>query len=125
MKIKQLWIAFLACVALVVVWFTFDASYKVYQWGTQTRSTHFTHKGEKAEGSTIFEADRYRNKETANHFLDQYKEKNWTVWYSPFQLENSTIDRFFPLKSCIYTAIVWCIFIYFIWLGYYVGKYYR
>jgi len=106
----------------------------VIEWGIEELASNrfileatysFTHKGEKAEGSTIFEADRYRNKETANHFLDQYKEKNWTVWYSPFQLENSTIDRFFPLKSCIYTAIVWCIFIYFIWLGYYVGKYYR
>ena len=148
MKYKQIWVAFLSCVLLVVLWFTFNSSYQVYQWATQTRSSRplelewgveqqasdrfvldasyiFLHKGQKVEGNTIFQNERYRNKSTANHFLNLYKEKEWTVRYSPFQLQNSTINRLFPLKSCIYTAIVWCIMIYFVWLGYYVGKKYR
>ncbi|ADI39278.1 putative membrane protein [Waddlia chondrophila 2032/99] len=139
MKKKQLWVTFLSCIALVVLWLSFDAGYKTYQWAMQTRSTHpisiewkieqqasdrfalsanyiFLHKGQKAEGSTTFQAERYRNREAANHFLNQHKEKEWVVRYSPSQPQNSTINRHFPLKSSIYTAIVWCILIYFIWL---------
>lgn len=147
MRNKQIWIAFISCIALIVLWFTFNASYKLYRWSTQTRTAEpqtmewgieqqasdrfvleatytFSHKGQKYEGNTIFKTDRYRNKETANHFLNDYKNREWTVWYSPFQPQNSTINRFFPLKSCIYTAIVWGVMIYFIWLSRYVGKHY-
>lgn len=148
MKNKQIFAAFLACIGLIVLWFTFDSSYKVYQWITQTHATKplqlewdieqqasdrymivaayvFDANGQKVYGQTEFHSKRYKNLEAANHFLDEYSDKEWVVWYSPSQPKNSTINRYFPLKSCIYTAIVWCILLYFIWLSYYVGKKYR
>lgn len=148
MKNRQTWIAFVSCVALIVLWFSINSSYKVYQWATQTRTAkplavewqverqandryaitaHYTflHKGEEFTGATLLQSKRYKNLQTANHFMEECSKNKCIVWYSAFQPNNSTIDRFFPLKSCIYTAIVWSILLYFIWLGYYVGKKYR
>lgn len=148
MKHKQIFVAFLACIGLVVLWFSFNSSYKVYQWVTQTKSTKplkiewdieqqasdrymivaaytFKDKGKEVFGQTEFHSKKYKSIETAKHFIDEYSHNNWVIWYSPSQPQNSTINRFFPLKSCLYTAIVWCIFLYFIWLSYYVGKNYQ
>jgi hypothetical protein len=138
---KLLWLIFLAVMALVALGFSLRSGYQTHLWLAQSAAAApasinwsiekngsdrfilsadytFSFKGREIAGRTTFPSTRYRNVQTAEYFLRKQMEKRWTVRYSPLRPRNSTINHFFPLKSCVYTAIVWCILFYFIWLGY-------
>lgn len=132
--------ALMACMAIAVLWFTFDTGYQLYRWVVQTVETIPAHiewqvhqeaqdrytlaaqyafkvKDSTYQGETAFRSKRYKSPETASHFLKQHIQANWKVFYAPDRPQISTINRVFPLKSCVYTAIIWGVMIYFFWLG--------
>jgi hypothetical protein len=140
MSKNSLWLALMGCMAIAVLWFTFNTGYQLYRWVVQTAETvptniewqvrqesqdRYTLAAQYAFkvndstylGETIFRSKRYKSPETAAHFLQQNIQTDWKVFYAPDRPRISTINRIFPLKSCIYTAIVWGVIIYFFWLG--------
>ncbi len=145
MNKKQLWITFLAGFALIAFWFSLQSGYQIYRWMTQSAKSSptsinwkiekkaegrfiliadytFSLNGKEINGRTAFPSMAYKNIQTAEYFLSKQMKTPVTIRYSSSQPKNSTINRFFPLKSCIYTAIVWSILFYFIWLGYYTAR---
>jgi hypothetical protein len=139
------WLAFLAVIALIVVWFSAATTYDLYSYyivNTQTFPTkvEWSIKGKSSdryilsakyqyrikntlfEGETAFHAMTYKSPRAAEIKLAEHKKQEWAVWYSARNPENSTLLKLFPYKSCAYAVILWGLLLYFVWLGFYVGK---
>lgn len=142
---NQMWLAVLAVFALIALWFSATTGYELYwhasmmskaspkgiQWKVYEKSRDryaltavydFDVRGNIFEGKTSFQQLAFRNQAAAEQAISQYAQKPWTIWYAALSPQHSTIQKAFPLKSCIYTAILWGLFLYFIWLGWYVEK---
>lgn len=44
------------------------------------------------------------------------------AWINPRKPHDSTLQKNFPIKECISTTLLWGIFGYFLWLGFYVAR---
>lgn len=143
---NQVWYALLTTIFLAAIWYSIDSGYSLYQYSTKSSTAppqniqwsvkakasdyyiivaDYSYKvqGKPIEGRSVFDAKGFKNIPAANHAIEVFSKKKWTVWFSPKNPQNSTINRFFPLKSCIYTAILWAILFYFFWLGIYIKKF--
>lgn len=143
---NQIWLAFLAAIALITLWFSGMTGYELYNylslsskvlplevnWSVTEKSTDhyvllasykFKDKDVEYAGVTEIEHIPFKKANTAEQMIPQYMQKKWIVWYASFNPERSSILKFFPLKSCLYTAILWGLLFYFIWLGFYVGRF--
>jgi len=143
---NQIWLAFLSTTALVVLWFTAVSGYELYtffalnsktlpvkmEWTVKGRSSdrfylsveyQYRVKDDIYTGESGFESTTYRNTIAADKALNEQKDKTFPVWYATGHPGTSTINKLFPLKSLFYTAILWGLLLYFVWLGFYVGKF--
>ncbi len=142
---NQIWLAFLATITLIVLWFSVITGYKIYTFYALTGQTPATQtewnivkqpnerfllhatfsyqvKDRDYNGETTLKHLPFRNRWAAEQTLPEYTQKKWVVWFAPKNPEFSTIRKSFPLKELTYAGVMWTLLIYFIWLGYYVGK---
>lgn len=66
---------------------------------------------------------RPRNPWAAQDLVKFYKTEAWLVYFSNHNPQDSTLQKSFPLKESISALILWILFVYFLWLGYYVANY--
>lgn len=143
---NPIWLIFLASVGILVMWFSGALLYKLYNYSVLTASTQtvelqwsvkeisdesyilearysYVVKGEKKRGAASLYDMPYWNAWAAEKAIAEFSSKPWKVWYSPSNSDYSTLQKKFPLKECISTGVLWLLFIYFTWLGFYVARY--
>lgn len=138
------WLAFLICAALVVFWYTGNALFKAYQYGILDSKTkvglidwsvkplsdesfvlvadyQFMNNQSSEKGQTTFLDKKYWNEWAAMQAIPEVASENLYVWYSSSNPHKSALQKKFPLKECISAAVLWGIFLYFLWIGRYVA----
>lgn len=141
-----IWQAFLLLVGVATVWYTVSAVTRYYVYSHLTRSTEasslnwtiheknedgyfiegdyrFNVAEKQFEGRTSWPDQLYLNRLGAEHGVAEFSQRPWVVWYDPAYPERSTLDKSFPFKETLYAALLWLLFLYFIWLGFYVARY--
>ena len=89
--------------------FVVQANYQ-YQWQNEKYSGHSN------------DGEEYINQYAAQAGLEKAQNSKFKVWLNPQKPINSSLFKIFPLKYLIYSAILWLLYIYFIWLGTYVKE---
>lgn len=148
MHTNKIWLGFLGAITLVVIWFTWGTVSKLSTYYSLQRNTkvvesewsilkidediyrveasfNFIFNDQKYNGYEIFENPEYPNPWAAEQALKQMESKQWYVWFSPKNPHISSLEKYFPFKSALSTAVLWGLWIYFIWLGYYVTQFKR
>jgi len=75
------------------------------------------------EGTTAWPKEHYLNQWAAEERTKHTPSGKWKVWYDQSNPNHSSLEKQFPYKESISAAILWALFLYFLWLGYYVTKY--
>lgn len=142
---NKIWIAFLITVAMAVLWFSASAAQLLYGYYSLTEevpveqvewavkrvyddrhliegSYAFQVEGVEYEGKTLFSEPIYRNAWAAEQGLKELAAKKWVVFYIPKDPKISTINKEFPLKEALSAGVLWGVMLYFVGLGYYVGR---
>lgn len=73
-------------------------------------------------GTTQFK-EKYLNEWAAKKAIEANKEKSRRIWYNGNKKNHSTLQKKFPLKECVSAGVLWALFLYFLWLGFYVANY--
>ncbi len=146
MHSNPVWLTFLTVVALVVLWFVGSALWKTYTYGrldaqvpskkiewsvSQLSDDYFVLQAHYEydvanhpyTGETVFKEDLYRNAYAAEQVIPIYAREQKEVWYNHKEPQYSSLQKKFPLKECISAAFLTGLFVYFIWLGFYVGRF--
>jgi len=142
---NYIWLALIATIVCIALYFSGVTLYKIYRYTTLTATTS-THEVEwsvkklaedryalKAKysydindktqrGESLLTRIIYRNGWAAKQALKEKENQKVVVWYSPQKISYSTLQKSFPIKESVYCGILWVLFIYFIWLGFYVGR---
>ncbi len=63
-------------------------------------------------GKTLW-SSRYLNEWTASEAIERLKKVRLNVWFDATEPEISTLERIFPLKSIVYSIILFFLFVYF------------
>lgn len=132
-------------VGLGTLFFGVQASYKLYRYYTETTYTvaqstewslqeysrtrfipkaryQYVIRDTSYTGETELTGQVYRNRWAAEEDLATYPQKVWKVWYDPSHPERSTLQKSFPFKATLSTALLICILGYLIWLSSYVKR---
>lgn len=140
-----IWRAFLTLAFLVAVWFTIVAIYRYHNYSSlqaQTLASEIqgqiieessesytltaTYRYEVGHqiftGTSLWNDTNYRNQWAAEQDLKEFSARKWKVWYDPHHPEYSSLQKKFPLKECISSIVLWGLLLYFLGLGFYVGK---
>jgi len=143
MKVKQIWAALLATLAMVTLWFSCLAGMDLIHYFSLYRRVlptdtkwmiekagqgryhlgvqyHFSVKGKPIRGYAAFRT--YQNPWIAEKEKADQTKHPLTIWYSPKDPKISTPFRQFPTKSIIYALILWSLFFYFIWFNLHIQK---
>lgn len=143
---NPMWLTFLIVIGLVVLWFVGSAFWKTYtygrldahvpakkiEWSVAKLSEDFfalqAHydfevSNHAFSGETVFKDDLYRNTYAAEQVIPIYAKEEKEVWYDRKNPQYSSLQKKFPLKECISAAFLTGLFIYFVWLGFYVGRF--
>jgi hypothetical protein len=85
-------------------------------------SGHYSYrvKGENYEGETLFDRVHYLNRSSAERELMRWQQLNWDAWYNPRNPEQSSLQRMFPFKACLYAVLTLGVFVYFLILRYFI-----
>lgn len=138
------WFIFLLLIGLTVFIFTLKTAFQVihfYQLSVQlpVHEIHWTiiekdsdHFDLEAHYAFFWEnnlhsgqmlwPEAYLNRWAAEEFIERQKRKSWQVWINPNNFNDSTLQKKFPAKECLSTAILWGILLYFIGLDRYVNQ---
>jgi len=81
----------------------------------------FRLKGGSYQGKTRWQ-EEYLNQWAAEEAVTRLEKTALSVWYDPSSPERSSLQKLFPLKSSLYTALLWALGIYFLGLAYYVNR---
>jgi len=74
--------------------------------------------GEKVyKGKTVFSKPYDLNRLSAEKRATAYSTKPWHVWFSPKAPHNSSLERNFPIKKCLYSLMALGICLYFSFLS--------
>lgn len=140
------WMAFLVVIAFIVLYYTGVAAYRYYTYSTLTAKTiaqnvqwsvqeiasdeyvleadyNFELNQKKYQNRYLFKDSIYRNEYAAHYDIPHFVNRSWVVWYNPRNPEQSTLQKNFPYKESISAIFLWGLLFYFIWLGFYVGRY--
>lgn len=79
--------------------------------------------GEVYPGVALLEATVLKNPWAAQEAQRRAEQQVWTVWYEPAQPAQSRLERIFPIKGIVYSAIAWLLVLYFALLALYVRRY--
>lgn len=143
---NPVWISFLILILCIVGWFTFQAGWKVFQykqldavvtasnidWQAKELGTdifalegRYTYQVNETpySGVTVFKDDLFRNAWAAEQVIPIYSKEETQVWFSRTNPQHSSLQKKFPLKECITAAFLAGLLGYFLWLGFYVGRY--
>ncbi len=135
------WYVFLAVILLVVLWYTGKFGYSYYNYVTLNRrvpvknmswSVHgitdekyhikgnyeFLAEGHLETGETVLTDHNYWNPKAAEKAIPEYARQKWRVWYNASNPHHSSLEKNFPFKESLSAAVMWALFLYFIWLGY-------
>lgn len=74
------------------------------------------------QGETIFNDMTFRNPSTADDELKVKATKTQVVFYDPQNADHSSLQKKFPTKECVSTAVLFLIFLYFALLGIYTSS---
>lgn len=142
---NHIWLAFLSTMFLIVVAFSLMTAYEVYRYFTlsqyvlakntewslkqigedryvlHARYNYAVDKQEISREETL-NVPTFRNPLAAKSILNDYGSKSWIVWFSPQNPQDASLQNDFPMKALIYAAILWALFLYFLWLGFYVHR---
>jgi Protein of unknown function (DUF3592) len=142
---NPVWLAFLAVISLVVLWYCGAALYKIYgysrltaevqatsiQWGVKELADDqyivkanytFAVEGKIYQGETLFKDIIYMNAWAAEQAGLKNGKKNWKVWFQPNHYNHSTLQKKFPTKECYYAGAMLLLLLYFVGLGFYVTR---
>lgn len=145
---NKIWIAFLTLITFAVIWFTWGTANKLKDYLTYTASSDILdinwkiHKINEEkydleavysykiddkiyQNKIIINQEIYQNPWAAEQAVTQQVAKKWKAWYDPNSPTHSTIVKTFPMKELISTAVLLGLWLYFIWLGFYVTRFYR
>lgn len=146
MHTNILWRAFLLVILICTIFYSVIALYRYYiyvslsgaarptsmVWDivkeTESRyiletSYQFAVKDKMYEGKTVWEDDKYINEYGANEAIQDSKNTTWVVWYNPNNPESSSLEKHLPFKEIVSAIFLWGLFLYFLWLGFYVGTF--
>lgn len=142
---NPIWLCFLSIIILATCIYTGTIGFKLYRywslssqtealataWSIQTDSDEefvplakYTFQaGDKFfVGQTLFSDQKTSNPWAAQEALKPLAAKKHHVWYASKDPSDSSLQRKFPFKECIYAGVLWAVCIYFFWLGVYVAK---
>lgn len=143
---NMIWRGFLLFLLAVTLWFTIDAIY-LYRsyvrlrmqvpttsiaWDVvENSSDNYTLKANYAykvgndtfTGSSPWDEAVYKNSWAAETQAKAYTSQPWKVWIDPTYPAHSALQKNFPLKQCVYSVVLWGIFLYFLSLGFYVANF--
>lgn len=74
-------------------------------------------------GKTVWEDEKYVNEYGANEAIEEAKATQWVVWYNPSNPVKSSLEKHMPVKEFVSAFFLWGLFLYFLWLGFYVGTF--
>lgn len=143
---NKLWLGFLTLITLVVVWFTWETvakarDYFSFSQVTEVSEIHWTvfKSGEdhyqlnatytfQANGQTIPKEQLmpkpiYPNPWAAEQAASKENTKKFKVWYAPQTPKRASLYKHFPMKEIISTILLWGLWLYFLWLGFYVKQF--
>jgi hypothetical protein len=146
MSKNYLWQAFLIVVGAIALWYTAIAGYRYYNyvklthqavplavdWGVAEVSDEtfipqasytFKVRDQTFSGETQWTGEVYRNRWGAEDSLAEFSAQWKRVWYNPENPNHSSLYKKFPFKESISAAMLWALWIYFLWLGYYVSRF--
>jgi len=83
----------------------------------------FEDKGTRYQGVTVLDAPLFRNEWAVEQELLSMRSKPALVWYDSHDPAYSALQKKFPLKESLSTALLIGVLLYFIWLGFSVGRY--
>ncbi len=136
----------LLTVFLAALWYSGLAGYRYYNYAHLTAQTRpanidwqvreqadddfvmeafysFNAGGKTFTGATSWPQEFYRNRQAAEQDKKYFAKQYLQVWYDPSRPTHSTLQKRIPFKECIIAAILWGLFLYFAWLGFYVSKF--
>lgn len=70
------------------------------------------------QGEEIFEGERFKNPYKAESRIKELEAAKWPVWYMPKNPSWSTVEKYFPTKRVVYTALLALVFGW----GLYIGR---
>lgn len=142
---NPVWLVLIAGIAIVTLWYAFDAATKAYaymelseeaqaldlRWSVRKVSGpkfiphvkfHYEVDGKRYEGETTLVQYPSRSGWGAEDVIKDLDRSRRTVWYSPNQIEKAIFDKQFPTKECLYTVALAALLAYFLWIGNYVKR---
>lgn len=143
---NPVWQAFLLVVLACTLYYTGLAAYRYYVYASlsghatatlmdwdmikhmeddYTLETAYRFKvGDKEYKSTMeWSSTHYLNDYAAKEAVADAKRSLWTVWYNPSNPDYSTLEKHLPTREVFSALFLWGLFLYFMWLGFYVGTY--
>ena len=141
-----LWRAFLLVVFAITLFYSGKALYHYYYYvnlSAQARPTamewnilketdnryiietsyQFSVSDKNFTGKTVWKDKNYLNEYSAKEAIEDANENTWVVYYNPQDLQISSLERKLPIKDAVYALFLWGLFLYFLWLGFYVGSF--
>ena len=142
---NNIWRAFLGFVFLTTLWFVAVASFRLYQYENLNRQIHtttiswdinkkqedlytltanYTYKinNKLYAGKTEFSSDFYRNNWAAEEMIKDFSKSPWLIWYDKQSPDHSSLEKRFPFKEFFSALAIFCLLLYFMWIGFYVVK---
>ncbi|HKZ00194.1 MAG TPA: hypothetical protein VJ112_03400 [Rhabdochlamydiaceae bacterium] len=71
---------------------------------------------------TLFKQPVYLNPYSAEKDLQKWKEKSWRAWYNSKSPAYSSLQKLFPLNSCIQAALSLAVFFYFAFVNVFFNR---
>lgn len=144
---NRYWLMFLSLVLACAIGYTGWTIFKLYHYFSLSTSlpieevewlvatgendtfspqAHYTFKYQDQifKGQTTW-SESYLNLWAAQEATSRLSNQIKKVWVDRNHLDNSTLQKIFPLKECLSTLALWMLALYFIGLGYYVTRYSR
>lgn len=142
---NPVWLGFLGLIFAVTCYFIVTASLEVYhfqrleaeapaqvqRWSIEEIASSqycpkahysYTVNGQLLSGEMVFSFLVFQNPKATQQEIRSLSAKEWTVSYDPNMPEDSMLEKKFPIWSCLRGGLMFCIFVYFVWLGFYVGR---
>ncbi|CUI17859.1 Conserved putative membrane protein [Candidatus Protochlamydia naegleriophila] len=142
---NPLWMFFLGLVTLCALAYTGYAFFQLYSYQRLSHTAvpqkidwsvlamdedhfipqahyQFTFQGKAFNGHTLLK-EHYLNAWAAREAIDRLQSKPLLVWFNSNSPAMSTIEKNFPLKICLYTALLWGLLLYLAWLNQQVMHY--
>ena len=145
---NKLWIGFLLFLTLALLWFTYGSITKIsdyYSYDEEITASNavwqvveltsdqyllkgefrFTFDNKNYQKEIYIKKILYNNPWIAEQMQKQRASKPTKLWISKKNPYHFTVEKEFPFKEVISTVILWILWLYFIWIGFYVASQYE